>query len=338
MFTLNSFSQIEEAVKEISQPDLNTLFEHYFEPISQSASYGLNNGWYHTAKTHKKFGFDITISLNAASTPSSKRFFKFIESEYSGYISPNGVTELPTAMGKDDETQMNIFVPENSLEYNGVPVKNPEITGTFDMFGGIGDDLPLKAIPTPTVQVGLGLPKTDIKVRYMPEIEVEGVSTNLIGLGLQHDLMQYLGPLEKLPLNVSILGAFTNFSVAYTFDDSPINGNNQSAEYSIKAYTFQAIASLDFPVITIYGALGYNIANSSFDMLGEYEIEYVVDTNPNPTEVTITYTNPVKADFKANGVRATLGTRLNLGPFKMFGDYTLQKYNTLSVGIALSFR
>jgi len=43
-------------------------------------------------------------------------------------------------------------------------------------------------------------------------------------------------------------------------------------------------------------------------------------------------------DFDASGVRATVGTRLSLGFFKIFADYTIQEYNTLAAGIAFSFR
>ena len=54
--------------------------------------------------------------------------------------------------------------------------------------------------------------------------------------------------------------------------------------------------------------------------------------------ITETISNPVNLDFEANGIRTTLGARLNLGPIKIFGDYTFQKFNTLSAGLAISIR
>lgn len=340
-FSINSKSQnidqIREAVRSVSQPDINTLFNHYFEPLAMSASHGLNNGWYHTAKTHKKFGFDITIGVNAASTPTSKQTFKFIASEYSEYLSIQGDREIPTIMGDDLETRMFINVPANSLTYAGTTLQHPGASATFDLFGGIGEDLPMNAFPTPTVQVGLGLPfKTDIKLRFMPNIEVEGLGSSLFGLGLQHNLMQYIAPLEKTPLNIALLVAYTDMSVSYSFDNSPIPGQNQMAEYNVKAYTVQAIASLDFPIISLYTGMGYNIGKTNFNLLGEYEVDFNIDGIPSP--ITLTYTDPLKAEYDANGFRATAGARINLGPFKIFGDYTLQEFNTISAGIALSFR
>ena len=330
-------NQIREAVRSVSQPDINTLFNHYFEPLAMSASHGLNNGWYHTAKTHKKFGFDITIGVNAASTPTSKQNFKFVASEYSEYLSVQGNREIPTIMGDDIETRMFINVPANSLKYGGTTFQHPAASATFDLFGGIGEDLPMNAIPTPTIQVGLGLPfKTDIKIRFMPNVEVEGLSSNLFGLGLQHNLMQYFGPLEKTPLNVALLVAYTNMSVSYSFDNSPIPGSNQMAEYNVKAYTFQAIASFDFPIISLYTGMGYNIGKTNFNLLGEYEVKFNIDGIPSP--VIMTYIDPLKAEYEANGFRATAGARINLGPVKIYGDYTLQEFNTVSAGVAFSFR
>ena len=56
------------------------------------------------------------------------------------------------------------------------------------------------------------------------------------------------------------------------------------------------------------------------------------------TVMSETLIDPVSVDFDASGVRATIGTRLNLGFFKIFGDYTIQEYNTITAGIAFSFR
>jgi hypothetical protein len=65
----------------------------------------------------------------------------------------------------------------------------------------------------------------------------------------------------------------------------------------------------------------------------------VEDSNGNTVgTVNESISDPVNLNFDANGVRTTLGARLNLGFFKIFGDYTLQKYNTVSAGIAFSFR
>ncbi len=331
-------SQNLESILLASKDDANKLFNNYLEPAVQSLMYGMNNGWYHTAKTHKKLGFDISIGFSAAIAPSEKEFFQFIASDYSDFTSVVGNGKIPTVLGEDTQTTVNIIIPENSLEDpNGNPITHPQLSTSFQMPGGIGNDLPLNAAPTPTIQVGVGLPfSTDLKVRFVPKVGSDDIKGQLFGLGLQHNLMQYLGPLDKLPLNVSILGAFTNMTVEYDIQARLSSGANQKAEFKLQTYTIQAVASLDFPVISLYAGVGYNVGNATIKLLGDYDLTYNVDgTN---VAYPFTLTDPINMDFDANGVRGTLGVRLNLGFFKLYGDYTLQEYNTISTGIAFSFR
>jgi hypothetical protein len=200
---------------------------------------------------------------------------------------------------------------------------------------GIGEDLPINAIPTPAIQVGVGLPfKFDAMLRLVPEVGSDDVKGKLFGIGLKKEITGIFGPLDKLPLHVSLLGAYTNMDVNYNMDGDVIAGSNQRAEFKLNSFTAQAIASLNFPIINVYGGIGFSGGNSTLKMLGEYQLEY----NDGANSETVSIQDPVNMDFKASGFRATLGARLSLGFFKIFGDYTLQEYNTLSAGIAFSFR
>ena len=167
---------------------------------------------------------------------------------------------------------------------------------------------------------------------------------DLVKAGLQHDLMQYFGVLENLPLNVSVLAAYTNMKVDYNIDDDDIydnvNATNGKAEFKMNTFTVQALASLDFKIISVYAGLGYNSGQSETNLKGDYELSYDVEDEFGTVVGTVseTVSDPINLDFEANGMRATIGTRLNLGIFKIFGDYTIQEYNTASLGIAFSFR
>ena len=50
--------------------DASLLAENYLRPSVKGLVSGMNSGWYSTAKTHKKFGFDITFGLNSSLIPS----------------------------------------------------------------------------------------------------------------------------------------------------------------------------------------------------------------------------------------------------------------------------
>ena len=316
--------------------DAGHLGKNYVNPFVKGFMYDLNSGWYTTAKTHNKFGFDLTINPSISFVPTSEEFFTFVSDDYQYLTLPNGETRVPTVMSTSEhETLVRVEIP-----YEGGFQKVAE----FNMPKGIASDLPLNAVPVPMAQIGMGLfANTDVKVRLVPNITIEeDFSFSLFGLGLQHDLTQYFN-IEKSPLNISVLGAFTNMKTAYRIENDPAYQNvevkNGEAEFKVNAWTIQGIASLDFKLITFYGAVGYNNGKTTAKMKGEYILTYdLIDVGGIAIgEVSETIYNPVNQSFQANGVRGTLGTRLNLGFFKIFADYTLQEYNTLTAGIALSF-
>ncbi|MDH3382145.1 MAG: hypothetical protein OEL54_05530 [Flavobacteriaceae bacterium] len=313
----------------LAKNDANLLMRNYMSPIMNGMMNGLNNGWNHTAKTHKKFGFDITINANAAIVPNSEKSFLFNHSDYQYLSLESGSSNINTVMGSVNNSLIGIKIPAAGNTYK---------IAQFTMPDGVGDDLPLNAVPSPMIQASIGLPtSTDISVRFLPSVNSDDVKANLIGFGVKHNLMQYFGPLDKLPLNVSVFGGFTTMNTTYNIqNNSALSGNNQEATFKLNTYTFQALASLDFPLITLYGGIGYDKGSSDLKINGSYVLEYTIDGTAN--KVTETVTNPIDLDFETSGARATLGARLNLAFFKIFADYTIKDYNTLSAGIAFSFR
>lgn len=322
----------------LAADDAALLTENYLNPAMKGLMYSINGGWFTTGKVHKKFGFDITINANASLVPNADQFFRFIPEDYLFLSLPNGETKIPTVMSESSfETRVDVRIPVGDGTFK---------VGSFDMPGGIGSDLPLNAVPSPMIQVGLGLPtKTDLKIRYVPNVSfVDDFESGLIGIGLQHDITQYLGPIEKLPLSISVLAAFTTLNASYAINNEDfsdeVSVTNGEAEFKLNTYTIQAIGSLDFKIITFYGSLGYNGGETTVKMKGDYNLTYDVEDSNNNVIGTLdeTISDPFNLGFNISGMRATIGTRLNLGFFKIFADYSLQEYNTISAGIALSFR
>ncbi len=146
--------------------------------------------------------------------------------------------------------------------------------------------------------------------------------------------------MEKTPLHISLLAAYTTVDVGYDIENSStgaIRTNNASAEFELDSYTVQAIASLNFPVLNLFGGIGYSSGSSELRTSGT--ITGVYDTGLAAPNDTATRTiNPVSVNFDASGFTTTVGARLSLGFFKIFGSYTLQEYNTLNAGISFGFR
>jgi len=150
-FSTCSFSQNFENLEYLllaSSEDQSMLFKEYLNPLVTSVNFGMGSGWSHSAKTHKKLGFDITISLNTFFIPSNAKRFST-----SGLTSITSSSDyLPTVLG--DNTNETLSVSIN----DGSDVFPNEFNATFIAPSGIESDLFLNMLITPNIQVGLGLP------------------------------------------------------------------------------------------------------------------------------------------------------------------------------------
>lgn len=328
-----------ESILLASGSDVNKIMEGYFAPAMEGFIYGMNNGWAHTAKVHKVLGFDLTLGLSASMVPSNKETFSL-----AGLTSISGASTAPSFAGVG--TQTNLTVSRT------VTIQNPNspafgqsrvVTAPLTLPGGIKDDLPLNAIPAPIAQLNIGLPwKMEGMLRIVPKINLgdDGGQVNMLGLGLKKEITSWFGPMEKTPLHVSLLAAYTTMDVTYGIENqnsSELVINNASAEFALKAFTAQAIASLNFPIINLYGGFGYSSGSSTYRMPGTYQGNYKYTANGEEYTETINLTAP-DLSFNVSGFTTTIGARLSLGFFKIFASYTLQEYNALNAGIAFSVR
>ena len=339
LFSTSAQAQELESILIAGVGDANDLTEHYIEPALKGLVYSMNNGWATTAKTHDKFGFDIIIGGNLSFVPNGQKNFLFYPSDYKYLTLPTGgSTMLPTVMSEDsNQSVLDVRVPVGDGTYK---------VAEFEMPGGITEDVPASAVPSPMIQVGLGLPtRTDIKLRFVPNLEYgDSVKAGMFGLGFQHDFTQYLGPLDKLPLSISGLVAYSNLNVKYSIDDDTdlddVNVTNGEAEFKLNTFTIEALGSLDFKFITLYAALGYGTGGASIKLKGDYELEYGLEDEAGNSLGTVSesISNPINIKANNGSVKGTLGARLNLSIFKIFANYTFQEYSTFGAGIAVSVR
>jgi hypothetical protein len=339
VFTISFSAKAQDGFENIllaNKADATKLMHGYFNPAMKGFIYSMNNGWYHTAKVHKVLGFDLTVGLSASMIPTKDEVFTVTGLTS---ISPSTITSSTLAGEGNGATGLTV---SRTITVGGQP---QTITAPLSLPEGIAGDLPLKAIPAPVAQINVGLPyKIEAMVRYFPETDFgdDGGKASMLGLGLKKEITSWFGPIDKLPLHVSLLAAYTSMDVNYGFPNTnandPIQINNGEAAFSLKAYTVQAIASLNFPFINVYGGFGYSSGKATLDINGAYTGEYSYSAGGQTITVNETLSVPTDMEFDASGVKTTIGARISLGFFKIFADYTLQEYNTLSAGIALSIR
>ena len=325
--SFSGFSQIDLGTfLEGGADDANTLLQSYMEPAFVGFGYGFNSGWYNTAKPHKLFGFDITASVNLAYIPNGAQFFTFNDANYSNVrLSNPANNQLPTFFGPnlvaDDIPELTFLDPDNGEEVL-------RITGPT----GLGiDETPLpNAVPSGMVQLGIGLPKnTELKLRFVPKQSIgdpgQEFEFNVFGIGLMHDFKQWIPGMKLLPFDLSAFFGYTNINTAFAISS---NNPDQKGELNINGLTFQAVASKTLAVFTVYAGVGYISSSTDFALKGTYTIE----ANSAPL------VDPVAFEFSSSGARANIGAKVKLLILTLHGEYAIQKYNTLTLGVGISVR
>lgn len=337
-----SFSQFDNVDFLKSAPaDGAKYLQAYLAPWTNAFGAGLNGGWYNTAKPHKLGGFDITTSFNVGMVPSSAGTFDLSKIGLSSSMSASGMASTisgPKTAG-----------PTMTYSSGGVTL------ASFKAAPGTN----WKIIPVPTAQIGIGLPLgTELKLRYIPKINIQDGDISLWGVGLVHSIMQYLPGDKLLPFDVSLFGGYTklmghaplsltpDLTVAQNYTspyNTPAAFAGQKVSMNVSALNISAIASLNLPVITFYGGLGYCKSKTEMKFTGNYPTPVLVST-PLPHAEYNNSGVKTGADFPEinidnfSGLRANIGFRIKLAVITIHADYTKAQYNVYSTGLGISFR
>lgn len=226
---------------------------------------------------------------------------------------------MATVFGENDPNIVMIVEFEND---SGV-LEEAEIT----LPQGIGSS-GVSVLPTAYIQASVGVLKgTEVKVRYLPKIDVEDVSTQLYGFGLQHELTGWIPGGDLFPFHISALFGYTSFKASYDLQDNlNVEGENQKISADMNSMLFAALVSTKLKVINFYGGLGYVSGKSDTDLVGTYRVKSGILRG---NSITDSY----GVSKKVSGVKATLGTKLSLAFFRINVDYSFQKYNNVSVAL-----
>jgi len=82
--------------------------------------------------------------------------------------------------------------------------------------------------------------------------------------------------------------------------------------------------------------LGYSRSISDLKILGSYNLPYTVaDT---AEQVIITVSDPLVVNWDKESLGGNIGISFKLPGIRIFADYTVQKYNSVSFGASLSIR
>ena len=141
----------------------------YVSPLSNALGTGINNAWWSTAKPHKKLGFDMTFSITPVIIPENEKSFMIGN----------------TGSFRGNETATIFGAEGSNLNYGDSTI--------IKMPNGLG----IGFVATPMLQASIGLPKkTEISLRYSPEFKIKSFKLGIVGVGLKHDLLQWIPVLK----------------------------------------------------------------------------------------------------------------------------------------------
>ena len=327
--------------------DANTLLKNYMEPFGKGFGASMNTGWFTSASTHKKLGFDLSFNVGVASVPSSGLTFDASNIGLSTLEVISGSSVTPTINGDDNtDTELGIYFDN--------PVTNQEeVLTQFNMPAGIG----FEYVPAPMVQASVGLIKsTDVSLRYIPSTDLGDFgSIGLVGFGVKHGLNQWIPGGKLLPVTFSLQMGYTQLAMDVPFDVNPESGadikndfaattwDDQGLELTSDAFTANLIVGKTLPFISGYVGLGYETSSTSLSTAGSYPITSV-NTNYNPitepqTKMIEEIVDPI--DFTISGensVRAFAGVQIKLALIKVFANYTAATYSSFNAGFGITFR
>ena len=244
-------TQISKAQNDVNLliEDMLLIAENFATPGAEGATLQSTAGWFSSASTMEKWQVEFSVHGNALFVPSSKQD-KIVNNNQFNNLTISGASNalLPTVYGGDTEVvyEGSIFGEDFS----------------FDALDGLDKKVVLHGFP----QVTVGLPyKTEVAVRFMPEVYINDVGISTYGVGLKHNLSQYFQRrFDAENFQFAISGNYSNFTANYKF--LPINiqiANLDRIDVDANMWNLQVIGSKLYDNFEVMGGVGYT--NSNFD-------------------------------------------------------------------------
>ncbi len=370
-FTLGLIMSISSSAQDIGnllkggKDDVQKILGAYISPGLDAMASGLNSGWYNSAKTKKVFRVDIRVGTALIMAPSSEQSFDINKLGLT-LLKPSDPTNTiaPTFLGStNDGPKLNILSPAVG-NISSTTIGNTTLPKGFTNGFAFA--------PQAQINVGTGVwgKNTDISLRFVPQITISNFSMGMWGIGLRHDLYQWIPGLSKVRLfDLALSLGYTRMSFEYKniglkpeLDHVPADGtardeskfSNQNLETVLSGFNAEVLISKKLLFFTPYFSLGYGYSSSNLNLKGNYAIPNGPKTNAaglpinasgnivtDISQAQQTYSiwnDPFSISSSKNNVYATAGFQLNiLLVLRLYGSYTIGSlYNSSNLDIKRS--
>lgn len=266
--------------------------KEYFKPLATFFGTYFNSGAYYSADLPTTFQFKFSII----------GMYSFI-SDGQKTFTPN-----PGVEGYNTTETTSTIVGEKGSYYIG--------PGGFLAYPG---GLNISSVPSGIYQAAGSIYGTELMIRFFPKIKISEVKTGLWGVGLKHDIGQWI---PGIPVDLAIQLLYNNFGVEYVGDDPTSYIKMDSKNFAINAHASKTFSEM----FIVYGGLQYE--SSSMDL------EYIFK-DPNELYPTIKDTRQSTSVDGDNVFRVTAGGAVKLLPVLFNLDFNVTSMFTITGGISL---
>lgn len=303
-------SDIKDFLEVLDQGEENmtALTKAYLAPLPTGLSTAMNTGWATKAAPTKKLGFSLQVRTALATVPSSAQKFDASTLGLSNGITVSGAESNTISGGKG--MGQTLTLPGGS---------------TIDLPGGTG----VSVVPAAMLQGNVGLIKdTDLTVRYIPETGLGSYGdVAVFGVGVKHGLNQWLPGGKLLPVDLSVMAAFSKIDLNGVID----KGQDQVVETSTNTFVMNALVGKTLPFLSAYAGVGFQTGSFELNMLGDYSVTVGGNTQ--------TYTDPVSYTQDSDAaIQALAGIQFKIAILRIYAEVTAAEYTTYNAGIGIGLR
>ncbi|GAL75433.1 hypothetical protein JCM19275_1884 [Nonlabens ulvanivorans] len=240
--------------------DMLLISDRYVQPAAEASVMQSSAGWYYSANTLSKYKVTVALHANALVFPSSKKNFEINNDELLNLtIRGDDSTTIPTTLGGEQRTFFDFTIDGEEYE--------------FQAFEGIDTGF----LAYPFLQLGVGLwQETELLLRYSPNIKIDKSDYAIYGIGVKHNLSQYLFKGDR-PVELAFLTSYSLFDLNLSFNPYELRSDDNSPPLAVidgslvdaHAILFQLIASKDYNDWTFSSGVAYNRSWIDYELSGE---------------------------------------------------------------------
>ncbi|MBI9034989.1 MAG: hypothetical protein JEZ03_11020 [Bacteroidales bacterium] len=328
--------------------DVKEVVKAYTSPMLRAIGNNFNAGWYTTAEPLKPFRFDIRMIPSISTIPQYDRFF-YMSNLNLNHLGLAEGDKLPTMFGQSGTHKLTLDYDEGNTQINASGLVDLPTTG-FNIWPGI----------SPQINIGL-MKGTELMIRYLPPVKISfseqilnsTLESNYFGMGVKHDVGQWIPGFKMLPISVSIgsafftakadlLGPFLTMEDVNGMIEEGINtdyevdADSQRASLATNGYRFDILVSKKIAILSFYAGLGYSTSKTSFDLFGEYPFVKPVENNKWDPDSII---DPINMEVKTSQLEISGGMRFKLAIFSLGigGAYSPNGYSTATLSLGVGY-